>query len=112
MPHMNVLDLSVFPSMSKQHTMLCRDKEGLKVLTEDQTWDAAEEVWMVLENWKIASAYIQAYRIAKKVIAAKGNNGFLGNGDGIHVGVRRDFQRTENGMVRIDGNVIAPPAAA
>ena len=81
MPHMNVLDLSVFPCMSKRHTMLSRDREGLKVLTEDQTWDAAEEVWMGLENWKIASACIQAHRIAKKVIVAKGNNDFLGNGD-------------------------------
>ena len=90
--------------------MLCRDREGLKVLTEDQTWDAAEEVWMGLENWKIASAYIQAHRIAKKVIVAKGNNDFLGNGEGIHVGVRKDFRPTENGsMVRIDGKIIAPP---
>ena len=111
MPHMNVLDLSVFPCMSKQHTMLCRDREGLKVLTEDQTWDSAEEVWMGLENWKIASAYIQAHRIAKKVIVAKGNNDFLGNGEGIHVGVRKDFRPTENGMVRIDGKIIAPPPA-
>ena len=111
MPHMNVLDLSVFPCMSKQHTMLCRDREGLKVLKEDQTWNAAEEVWMGLDNWKIASACIQAHRIAKKVIVAKGNNDFLGNGEGIHVGVRKDFRPTENGMVLIDGEIIAPPPA-
>ena len=97
--------------MSKQHAMLCRDREGLKVLTEDQTWDAAEEVWMGLENWKIASACIQAHRIAKKAIVAKGNNDFLGNGEGIHVGVRKDFRPTENGMVRTDGKIVAPPPA-
>ena len=54
-----------------------------------------------------------SHRIAKKVIVAKGNNDFLGNGEGIHVGVRKDFRPTENGMVRIDGweNYRSPPPA-
>jgi hypothetical protein len=111
MPHMNVLDLSVFPSMSKQHTMLCRDREGLKVLSEDQIWSGADEVWMKLENWKIASAYIQAYRIGAKVIKANGSNSFLGNGGSIHVGVTSDFRKTEDGLARLDGKHIPPPTA-
>ena len=111
MPHMNVLDLSVFPCMSKQHTMLSRDREGLKVLSENQIWSGAEEVWIMLENWKIASAYVQAHRIAGKVIKAKGSNNFLGNGEGIHVDVTSDFRKTEDGLARLDGKIIPPPAA-
>jgi len=111
MPHMNVLDLSVFPCMSKRHTALSRSHEGLKVLGEDEIWAAAEEVWMRLENWKIASAYIQAHRIAKKVIAAKGDNAFLGGGGCIHVGVGDDFVASEDGLVRKDGKTISPPDA-
>ena len=62
---------------------------------------------------QIASACIQAHRVAKKVIVAKGNNDFLvGNGEGIHVGVRKDFRPTENGMVRTDGKIVAPPPPA
>ena len=108
---MNVLDLSVFPCMSKQHTLLSRDREGLKVLSEDQIWSGAEEVWIKLENWKIASAYIQAHRIAAKVIKAKGSNSFLGNGGSIHVDVTSDFRKTEDGLARLDGKTVPPPAA-
>ena len=110
MPHMNVLDLSVFPCMSKRHNALSRSHEGLKVLGEDEIWAAAEEVWMRLENWKIASAYIQAHRIAAKVIKAKGDNAFVGGGGSIHVGVRDDFVASDDGMVRKDGKVIPAPA--
>ena len=38
------------------------------------------EVWEKLESAKIASACIQAHRIAKRVIDAGGDNGFLGGG--------------------------------
>ena len=109
MLHMNVLDLFIFPNMSKQHTDLTRDREGLKVLSEDQIWTAAEEVWMELPDCKIASGYIQAYRIAAKVIAAKGDNSFLGGDGTVHVGVNQDFDESLNGMKRKDGAVVAAP---
>ena len=110
MPHMNVLDLSVFPNMSKRHTQLSRDREGLKVLSEDEIWEAAEKVWRSLPECKIASGYVQAYRIAAKVIAAKGGNSFLGAGGTIHVGVSGDFNETDNGLERKDGVAVAAPA--
>jgi hypothetical protein len=44
MPHMNVLDLPVFPAMSKRHTTFLREQVGLRVLKEDEIWDAAEIV--------------------------------------------------------------------
>ena len=44
MPHLNVLDLSVFPAMSKRHTSLSRERGGLHVLKQDEIWDAAKDV--------------------------------------------------------------------
>jgi hypothetical protein len=44
------------------------------------------------------SAYVQAYRIADKVIGAKGDNAFLGSGGNIHCGIRKDFNFTANGL--------------
>ena len=67
MPHVNVCDLSVFPNMSKRHTQLARDHHGTHVLTEEQIWKAAEEVFKQLPSSKIASGFIQTYRLAKKL---------------------------------------------
>jgi hypothetical protein len=45
MPHLDVLDLSVFPAMSRWHTALVRACGGLGVLKEDEIREAAEQVW-------------------------------------------------------------------
>ena len=45
MPHMNVKDLAVFPSMSKRHTTLARKRGDFLVLKEEEIWLAAKEVW-------------------------------------------------------------------
>jgi len=50
--------------------------------------------------------YIQARRIATKLIAAKGANDFLGAGGSIHVGVGCGFEETCDGLVRRDGKVV------
>jgi hypothetical protein len=100
MPHMNVLDLSVFPCMSRRHCALARRTGGCKVLSEDHIWSAAEKVWRGLESAKIAAAYVQAHRIAAKVIKNDGSNRFLGAGGSIHVGIRKDFEETAKGLVR------------
>ncbi len=79
MLHMNVLDLSVFPGMSRCHCSLPRDRDGLHVLKEDKIWAAANDVWHQLPSCKIASGLVQAHRIAQKMINASGGNEFLGN---------------------------------
>ncbi|CAJ1966061.1 unnamed protein product [Cylindrotheca closterium] len=48
MPHMNNLDLSVFPCMSRRHCAAARERGGLHVLKQDGIWDAAEDVWRTL----------------------------------------------------------------
>jgi hypothetical protein len=99
---MSVLDLSVFPAMSKRHIKAARARGGLRVLKEDDIWDVAQQVWNDLPCCKIASAYVQAYRIAGKVIKAKGSNNFLGIGGTPHVSVRTDFKETDFGLSRKD----------
>ena len=71
-------------------------------------WTNAESVWKELPNCNIASGYIQAYRIAKKVIEEKGDNKFLGFGS-IHTNVTTDFYKTDNGMARKDREKISAP---
>ena len=87
-------------------------RKGLRVLKENEIWETAEEVWDGLESAKIASAYIQAHRIAKRVIEANGGNDFLGVGGSPHVGIRRDFYPTKKGLARRDGQQILAPGAA
>ena len=113
MPHINVLDLAVFPCISRRHTALARKRGGLHVLSEDEVWEAAVEVWDNLPNCKIAHGYVLSYRIAQKVIDNKGDNTFLGEEKGISCGVREDFHDTLCGVRRKDGRVIpAPPVVA
>jgi hypothetical protein len=97
MLHMNVLDLSVFPGMSRRHCNLARDRGRLNVLKEDEIWAAANDVWHELPSCKIASGFVQAHRIAQKVIHASGGDEFLGKKSfdkGIHCDVRKDFNET------------------
>ena len=78
-------------------------------MKEDEIWEAAEEVWRGLPSSKIAQAFIQAHRIAKKVVKTGGDSKFLGVGGTISVGVRKDFMATASGVARKDGKRIKAP---
>jgi hypothetical protein len=111
MPHANVLDLAVFPCMSKKHTELARERNGLKVLSGDETWGAADNVWWYhLPESKIASSFVLMQRLMRKVIKEKGGNSFVGSDGEISCCVRGDFVDTETGGVRRrDEKRIPPP---
>ena len=110
MPHMNVLDLSVFPNMSRRHTQLARDHYGMHVLKEDEIFDVAQQVYDNLPSSKIASGFIQAHRLAKRVIEHGGDNCFLSGGSGgISTGVTKDFDETSNGLTRRDAQTFPSP---
>ena len=96
MPHMNVIDFSVFPCMSRRQIEKCRECGGLWVLPEDEIWENDQEVWINLPNNKVSSAYFQTYRIEDEVIQAKGKNNFLVCCVKIHYGVRKYFSFNEN----------------
>lgn len=93
---MNNLDLAIFPAMSKRHSDLLRQHSG-SVADAEPIWNAAKSVWTNMESATIARGYVLAYRIAEKVIKAKGSNAFLRQQD-LHCGVRMDFANTDNGI--------------
>ena len=64
MPHINVLDLAVFPCISRRYCSIAWVRRGLHVLKEDEIWDASLEVWKQLPNYKIGRGYALSYRIA------------------------------------------------
>ena len=66
----------------------------------DQIWEMANDVWNEIPNSKIASAFIQYYRIMGQVVKAGGGNEFVGrmSKDNLHTGVRKEFDETANGM--------------
>ena len=70
-------------------------------------------MWKKLQSSKIASAYVQAYRISGKVVEAEVGNEFLCIGGTPHVGNRKDFYPTNKGLARKAGiHMPAPPPAA
>lgn len=111
MPHVNVCDLAVFPKMSRNHSELLRKRGGVRVMKEDEIWDAAEEVWNNMPSCDIARSFVLSHRIAKKIIDAKGGNEFLsGVKGGLHSDVRKDFINTDRGVKRRDFKDIPAPA--
>ena len=65
---------------------------------------------MELPCSKIASGFLQAYRLVKRVIEHKGDNTFLSaSGGGISAGVSRDFVATATGIKRKDGRIFPAP---
>jgi hypothetical protein len=61
-------------TISRRHIKESRKCDGLKVLSEAEILENSKSVWNQLPNHQIASAYIQAHRIANKVIKAGGDN--------------------------------------
>ena len=96
MPHMNNLDLAVFPCMSKRHSNLLKNYSN-KMAPPEEIWKAANEVWANLESCTIARGFVLANRIAETVIACKGSNEFLQKAE-FHSNVRKDFQDTPTGV--------------
>ena len=96
MPHVNNLDLSVFPKMSKNHgDMLRQCSQG--VAKNDKIWETAQAVWHELDSPSIARGFVLSTRIAQKVIDNKGSNSFLRKG-GLHCDVRSDFKNVDKGI--------------
>ena len=97
MPHMNNLDLAVFPCMSKRHTTNLRQRAIGKAVNRDEIWSACESVWRELPSSTIARGFVLAHHVAKQVIKYKGSNKFLHNDD-FHAGVRAQYYNTEKGV--------------
>ena len=111
-PHLNNLDLAVFPAMSRRLSTESR-RRNQRVLKKDEIWACAFEVWKQLPSCKIARGFVQVRRLAEKVLASKGENGFLREKGkkGLHCGVSADFHDTTDGIRRKDSKTFtAVPA--
>ena len=103
-PHLNNLDLAVFPALSKRYSARAR-QNGLRLLRPQEIWETSLQAWAELPSCKIARALVLAYRLAKKVVEEGGDNNFLrGKGSkGLHSGISKDFYDTNTGIERKDG---------
>jgi len=97
-PYLNVLDLAIFPSMSKQHSKILQQNSNVPV-SKEIIMETARDVWKDMPSWKIAMAFVQFYRICKLIIAHNGNNKWLAKG-APHLGIRDYFKRTDRGCER------------
>ena len=112
MPHINALDLAVFPKMSRNHCELVSKRSGIRVMKEDEIWDGAENVWRHMSSCDVARAFVLSYRIANKIVSVKGDNNFLtGKKGGLHSNVRKDFIDTAKGIERRDDKIFEAPKA-
>jgi hypothetical protein len=98
MPHMNNLDLAIFPMMSKHHSALWKMYSSVQAPSEE-IWHTAEQVWMTMGSAEIAHGFILVYRIAVKVIKNGGENAFLQKQE-FHSGVRADFYDMPDGVAK------------
>lgn len=111
-PYLNVLDLLVFPLLSKKHSDLLRQYSAAAPAPADVIYSTAEKVFMnAISGVDIATAFVLAHRLQEKVIRAGGGNNFLNEG-GLHCGVRTDFEMNaaHTGLRRVDRKVQPAPA--
>jgi hypothetical protein len=95
MPHLNNVDLVVFPEMSKEHSKLLQ-KSSNRMATAEEIWSTAESVWKDMNSASIARGFTLASCIAQKVIDNGGTNTFLQT-QNFHAGVLDDFLTTPDG---------------
>ena len=95
-PYTNVLDLQMFPAMSKRHSELLQLYSNNEA-NADRIWKAAQQVWQSCSSSMVCRAFIHAYRIMQKIIEEDGHNHWLADGTP-HCNIRRDFIDTQHGI--------------
>ena len=95
-PYTNVLDLQMFPAMSKRHSELLQLYSNNEANAE-RIWKVAQQVWKSCSSSMVSRAFIHAYRIMEKIIAHDGHNHWLVDGTP-HCNIRRDFIDTKHGI--------------
>ena len=99
-PYTNVLDLQVFPAMSKRHSELLQIHSNTEA-DKERIWKIALAIWNGMSSSMVACAFLLAYRIMGKIIETNGDTDWLKNG-APHCNVRRDFADTARGVKKIE----------
>ncbi len=102
-PYTNVLDLQVFPSMSKKHSEILQIYSNAKA-DKDRIWRIATEIWNGMSSSMVARAFLLAYRIMGKIITTNGDTEWLKSG-APHCNVRKDFVDKDTGVMKITNAV-------
>ena len=95
-PYTNVLDLQVFPAMSKRHSELLQVHSNTEA-DKERIWKIALAIWNTMTSSMVARAFLLAYRIMGKIVESNGDTDWLKNG-APHCNVRRDYADTERGV--------------
>jgi hypothetical protein len=95
-PYTNMLDLQMFPAMSKRHSELLQMYSNNETNAE-RIWKVAQQVWNSCLSSMVSRAFIHAYRIMAKIIENDGHNHWLVDGTP-HCNVRRDVIDTRHGI--------------
>jgi hypothetical protein len=100
-PYTNVLDLQVFPAMSKRHSELLQVFINTEA-DKGRSWKVACEIWSTMNSSMVARAFLLAYRIMGMTVTTKGDTDWLKNG-APHCNVmhRRDFVDTDRGIKKL-----------
>ncbi len=88
-PYTNVLDLQVFPAMSKRHSKLLQVFSNTEA-DKERIWKIALEIWKTMTSSMVARAFLLAFRIMGRIIENNGDTDWLKNG-APHCNVRRDY---------------------
>jgi hypothetical protein len=99
-PYTNVLDLQVFPAMSKRHSELLQVHSNTEA-DKERIWKIALAIWHTISSSMVARAFLLAYRIMGKIVETQGDTDWLKNG-APHCNVRRDFVDTARGVKKIE----------
>ena len=95
-PQFNVLDLAVFPALSRRHSyFLCRKSANP---SGNDIWEAADSVFRNMESSVIARAFILSWHMCKSAVKSRGDNSYM-EGD-LHFGIRFNYVNTPRGVRR------------
>ena len=100
-PTCNVLDLCVFPSLSRaasRGALIRRDGTSARVLRGDEIFDVAELAFKKMKESTVARSFMLAHEVVKKIIASEGDNAYITN---LHLNVRHNYIATKGGVVRV-----------
>jgi hypothetical protein len=79
-PYTNVLDLQVFPAMSKKHSELLQAYNNTSELLQaynnteadtERIWNIANTIWNGMTSSMVARAFLLTYRVMGKIIETK-----------------------------------------
>ena len=97
-PQFNVLDLAVFPALSRRHSHYLRRRSS-SVVPAHVIWNAADNCFKELENAAIARAFVLSFFMCKETIRYKGDNTYLSRGS-LHFDIQRNYTNTAYGIYK------------